>query len=90
MEPMRITADGHTVRLSGELDVVTADAVTQAVARLIDPREIDLSDVTFMDSSGLHALLRLRSIRQLRINNPLPPVLRVVELTGTADLLFAN
>ena len=54
-------ADTHVVSLSGELDIATADQLTEAMAgvqpaagsRLI----IDLSAVSFMDSTGLRVLI---------------------------------
>src|SRR6476659_9056305 len=54
-------ADAHTVTLSGELDIATADQLTQALesvqpvagSRLV----IDLTAVSFMDSTGLRVLI---------------------------------
>jgi hypothetical protein len=54
---------------------------------------IDLSDVGFLDSSGLHVLLRARSLlgredRALAVICRPGPVRRVLELSGTADLFY--
>jgi anti-sigma B factor antagonist len=45
--------------LSGEIDMATADEVAMALMPLIEaggPVAIDVSDVTFMDSTGIHVL----------------------------------
>jgi anti-sigma B factor antagonist len=51
------------VAVSGEIDLTTSDAFEQELARAIDDRApdgivVDLSRVTFMDSSALNALVR--------------------------------
>jgi anti-anti-sigma factor len=59
-------ADAVVVRLGGELDMATADRVLDALRAtdLTKARSlvVDLSDVTFCDSSGLRLLLHLRKI----------------------------
>jgi anti-sigma B factor antagonist len=84
------------VEVAGEADVTNTDDLR----RLLDeeaaqqPRLliIDLSGLRFMDSSALHALLRVnRSLdRQggvLALVSPLPPVAKILRLT-TADRLI--
>jgi anti-sigma B factor antagonist len=55
------TADTVTVALHGEVDVATVDQVRVALADAIaaGPRaiEVDLSDLSFIDSTGLAALV---------------------------------
>jgi len=51
--------------LSGELDLASAPTLLEAVsiaARAPDALTIDLSRLSFIDSSGVHALLRARDI----------------------------
>jgi anti-sigma B factor antagonist len=53
---------------------------------------VDLSDVAFLDSSGVHALLRARAQlgreeRQLVIVCPSGPARRLFEVAGIDDLL---
>ncbi|GAA4811184.1 hypothetical protein GCM10023220_47620 [Streptomyces ziwulingensis] len=53
---------------------------------------LDLSQVTFMDSSGINTLIGAHRSREaargwLRLVNPTEPVLRVIELVGL-DLLL--
>ena len=48
------------VRLFGELDASTADALRTVLEPMVDTPgdiELDCAELTFMDSSGLHVLL---------------------------------
>ena len=84
------------VALSGELDMFTAGL---EYASLVDECieighdvVVDLSELTFMDSTGLALLLRLdRGLRsagaQLVVTSPQPEVLRMFETTGVSRLL---
>jgi anti-sigma B factor antagonist len=50
-----------TVRLSGEIDVANATALTDALEAVSEPGRrlvLDMADVTFIDSSGINVLLR--------------------------------
>ena len=50
--------------------------------------EVDLSEVTFFDSSGLRALLNVRRHKPaMRIVEPSGAVRKVLEITGTLDYL---
>src|SRR2546423_9199400 len=51
------------VSLAGELDHMTAPDLTEAVDGCNDgkPIVVDLSELRFLDSSGLHALIEARS-----------------------------
>ena len=59
MKPgLAIAVDQGRVRASGELDVATAPMLLITLSRLEeDAHALDLSGVTFMDSTGLRALL---------------------------------
>ncbi|MEO8850418.1 MAG: STAS domain-containing protein [Allobranchiibius sp.] len=83
--------DPLVVRVQGDVDVTTAPALRAELARLLAARNarvvLDLSDVPFLDSTGLGVLVgRLRSIRlaggdlMLVINNE--RVLRNFAITG--------
>jgi anti-anti-sigma factor len=79
------------VRVAGELDVKTALIMTDTVDDIRDPVSIDLSDVTFIDSSGLSALLALLRARpQVRIAAVSARVLRVLQITDTVFILEPN
>ena len=84
------------VELVGEADVTNSDALREVLDAEVakQPRTliIDLSGLRFMDSSALHALLRVnRSMdRQggvLALVSPQPAVAKILRLT-TADRLI--
>ncbi|WP_189530648.1 STAS domain-containing protein [Streptomyces roseolilacinus] len=87
-----VTAGVRIVRVSGEFDFDTAEELARALAPL--PHDapagtvLDLSQVTFADSSFLHALLRAESQHRaagvpLFLSQPNPSVLRLLEVTDT-------
>jgi anti-anti-sigma factor len=78
---------GNEMRVAGEIDMSNSARVLAAALKLEDPIRVDLGGVTFMDSSGLHALLRLLAARpSMRIVGASPQVDRVLTLTDTAHL----
>jgi len=80
------------VALRGELDLKTADPLREALDALVDRYSdkhltIDLTDVEFIDSSGLGVLLgRYRRLkpagRHLSLTGVRPAVRSVLELAG--------
>jgi len=84
---------GHpTVRISGEVDLTNASTVTEAFRALADVGErnvdLDFGAVTFMDSTGIRALLEgLRSGLDLRVVAASERVRRVLEIAGVDTLL---
>jgi anti-sigma B factor antagonist len=81
--------------VAGEVDISTA-ADLQAAIEIAGTGAfeiwVDLSDTTFMDSSGLHAMVRARACltdanRRLALICPEGPVLRLLTLTGL-DRIF--
>lgn len=100
MEPVSTIeqVDGAAVvTLRGEVDAHTAPTLRLELRSLIEEAEattvvIDLSAVTFLDSSVLGALVgALRRLRerqgQLRIVPPLTSAARILELTGLDTVL---
>jgi len=96
---MRITTatdEGVTfLRVSGDVDLAAADelreAGEQALSELCSTLRIDLSGVTFLDSTGLGALISIRNSAEPRpviFENPSPRVMRVFEVTAM-DEVFA-
>jgi anti-sigma B factor antagonist len=88
--------DVSRLSLAGEFDLAGIEQFEAAIDRVeaSDPRAIviDLSALTFMDSSGLRALVmadqRARQAgRRLAIVPGPPPVRRVFEITQLADRL---
>jgi anti-anti-sigma factor len=79
------------VRMAGELDLASSDRLGELLAELSDPTVVvDLAELTFIDSSGIAALVaardRLQSAgRDLVLTRPQPNVDRVLEMTGLED-----
>jgi anti-anti-sigma factor len=80
-----------TLSLSGELDTSAARTVDRAVDEVVAAGAtsvvIDLSDITFIDSSGLRSLIRARqqlgdTADSVRLRNPQPGAMRLLEITG--------
>jgi anti-sigma B factor antagonist len=84
-----------TVVVTGEVDLDTAPTVRDEVLRHLHGGtavHLDLGDVTFMDSSGLHVLLattRRASLvgAELRLVRLSARVQRLLQLTGTEKVL---
>jgi anti-sigma B factor antagonist len=87
------------VAVVGELDVATVPALERTFCELVesgfDQLVIDLAGVTFMDSSGLQAILSLRESAtacgcDLTLEPGPPAVQRIFELTGTSFVFEAQ
>jgi anti-anti-sigma factor len=95
-----LTGARNTLVLSGELDLASAWALTESVERLAaeGPRalSIDLGGLTFMDSTGLRAVLLARAAcidsgQDFSLKPGPPAVQRIFELTGLiAELGFED
>lgn len=87
------STDHVLLAVSGELDVATAPVLQTAFDELALrrlPITVDLSEVLFMDSTGLAALLAMRrhatSGASLVLRRPSDAVQRIFELTGIAGV----
>jgi anti-anti-sigma factor len=85
---LEITETDTGYRLEGELDMATAGELTEllhAAADSDDPVVLDFSGVSFMDSSGLRALLEGAGLPNgsgpLVILNPTAQVRRVLDIS---------
>ncbi|GAA2334548.1 STAS domain-containing protein [Dactylosporangium salmoneum] len=86
-----------TLVLAGEIDRSTAEQVvaagTTVVAGNRNPRlVIDMAQVRFMDSTGVHALVRLQRLGReagvgVEVVNPSAVVARVLTVTGVFHVL---
>jgi anti-anti-sigma factor len=76
-------------RLVGELDLSSAPVLTDALGELETDGSVvlDLQELTFIDSSGIHAIFMHAVGRegQLVLANPSPDVVRTLEIMGIAD-----
>src|SRR3954451_1822572 len=93
-----VAHDGEVVRitLAGELDLATATEVEPALrpngAKGARRRLLDLTELTFMDSSGLRLILKAHSAARregwsLEIVPGPPTVQRVFQICGVEDEL---
>jgi anti-anti-sigma factor len=100
VKPLSITSEaedrGVRVVLTGELDIAGAQEADEAVRQAESDGDgvltIDLSGLTFMDSTGLRLLVAAdrraqEAGRTLRIVRGPDPIQRVLELTGLGDKL---
>jgi anti-sigma B factor antagonist len=81
--------------VSGEIDLASAPELERAVLDVLDGEALDvvlvLTDVTFIDSSGLLACVTLRDAAaargcRLRLARPSDRVVAVLELAGLVDV----
>lgn len=100
--PLHVSARSETgtlvVDVRGELDLATGPVLQQHLNHYCDqlgnggPLRLvyRLSGVTFMDCSGLSALLNAidgLDSQKITVREPTPPVRRVLELVGMAHLV---
>lgn len=85
----RILPDVHIVALQGELDIASADGVADAIVEVDGSTVVvDLSGLTFMDSTGISALVvaRRRILAegqgQLVVTRPSNIVRTALEIVG--------
>ncbi|MER7004727.1 STAS domain-containing protein [Dactylosporangium sp. NPDC000555] len=86
-------ADGTiTVTASGELDMTTAPELINVLRKAIHRHgpsrvDLDLTGVTFMDSTGLQVLVAANTDvgGELRITGTSPTVHRLLQLTGVLE-----
>lgn len=87
---------GVAARLSGDLDIVTADNVKRELTDVLDEGatrlSLDMGDVRFVDSSGLGALVAIHRHAEaagsrFTVRAVPPQVRRLFEITRLDDLL---
>ena len=89
------TLEGTTVTASGEIDMATVDQLKDTLTAVcVDGATVhlDFRDVTFMDSTGINALVIMdRRSKQrggrLVLSAPSPAVLRLLGYTGAETVL---
>ena len=91
-----ISCGEHHLVLVGELDLATVSEFDEILQRVCADNTgavtLDLSRLAFMDSTGLHALLKVsdrcrENDYEFRIIPGQPQVQRLFELTGLMDVL---
>ena len=86
-----VTGDDGVVWLSGELDMAQTDRFAEVTPNLVDGQSeivLELSQLTFLDSSGIRAVLALASghSRTVILRNPQPNVLKVLSISRVGEL----
>jgi anti-anti-sigma factor len=85
--------------LHGEIDMATAGGIRSASGLAIDndysSLVVDASDVSFMDSHGVKALIDVERAMadaggHLILRNPSPAVRRVLDLTGLSEVFLIS
>lgn len=88
--------DGVLVRLEGELDLATAPTLERVVNLAVDSGAptvvLDLSALTFVDSTGIHVLIaaQRRALKQgfaLVLRSPTQQVRKILRLTGLDQVM---
>jgi anti-anti-sigma factor len=82
----------RVVSVTGELDLLVADELVTVVRAAFSHQsgvELDLGELSFVDSSGLGALVRIRKEAEghgipLALTNVPPSTKRLLEVTGLA------
>jgi len=88
------------LRVAGEIDIATVGPLAETMTQILhDPfvryLVIDLREVPFLDSSGIHAMIsafRLAEDQHIgfRAVNCQPNVRRVMEITGVEKILLSQ
>ncbi len=90
------TGERSVLALRGELDIATVGRLRQAALAALasgsGPIELDLADLTFLDSSGLGALVELRNLahgqgRTFAVATASRAAARVIEMAGLGPSL---
>lgn len=85
---IRTNVRGSVLQVAGELDLDTSTHLFNSASAAADPSKpitIDMSGVTFMDSSAIGVLVRVSQERTVRIVEPSEQVRRLLEITGLTE-----
>jgi anti-anti-sigma factor len=74
-------ADCEVISVRGELDMLNAPELSRTIEALDGfPLVVDLSELTFIDSHGIHALMSAQDGREVMLICPRGNVSRVLEI----------
>jgi anti-sigma B factor antagonist len=99
LEIVEQSTGSAAARLAGDLDIVTSGDVKRELAQLVDAGHtslvLDLSDVGFVDSSGLGALVAIHRHAESQggrfaVRAVPPQVQRLFQITRLDDLLMVD
>jgi anti-anti-sigma factor len=96
-EPFGVTVRDRTLHVHGDVDLAVAEQLAQALRCCADNVDqptivVDLAGVTFMDSTGISALIQCHqhleaTNRELVVINLPATILRTFEVGGVTDYL---
>lgn len=89
MNGLHVAWSEGTLVIAGEFDMSNAASVWAEIARHSEPGDtvrVDLTEVTFMDSAALAALLRATRDRTVELTGCSDQVARLLEISGTCEL----
>ena len=72
----------HELELRGELCIASLDPLAAALAEIDGAVTLDMTDLTFMDSTGLGVILKRLALGPVTLLDVQPQVARVLELAG--------
>jgi anti-anti-sigma factor len=75
----------NNLRLQGELDLSTVDILRLALKKLPGDFTLDMSELSFMDTSGLHAIFDEREGFTITLVGVRPVVMKILDLAGFLD-----
>jgi anti-anti-sigma factor len=82
----RDEAASRSIWVYGEVDLATVDGLRTSLECPQPRLEVDLSNVTFMDLTGLRCLIDAAAEHQEVVLLPSPQVDRLIDLTATRHL----
>jgi anti-sigma B factor antagonist len=90
-----ITPGGYVLRLGGELDLASVGMFDRAVERAARPGqalELDLDGLSFVDSTGMRAIIAAKQLCEARscelvLSRPTPKTRRLFEISRLLDYL---
>ena len=90
VEVRRHSSRSTTLRVAGELDIATTPHLEAALTDLSGTVLIDCAELSFIDASGIRALVAASTRLHIQLANVTPFVGRVFEITGTETFLLPS
>jgi anti-sigma B factor antagonist len=76
---------GH-LRLEGELDFASFDPLREALSAVIGPVALDVSGLSFLDSTGLRVILERLEAGPVTLVAPTEAIARLLDLCGLTEV----
>ncbi len=95
LEELSDSSGTPVLKLSGELDLSNVGSLRTAIDATyglgLERIVFDLSDLSFMDSSGLAMFVGVsEKVATVELRNPSPVVRRIIELTGLSGVFLVT